>query len=368
MSQPENTTTILPDVPPELQTDSLEPLYDLNHDKFFQIVFQLKSLAIAFLKQVLPKKIVEQIDLDTLTIERRHQISELFRGTIPDFVYRVPIRGRDTFVDFFIVLEHKSADSFWTILQVWFYVVAICQREFVKAKEEGRLNVNYRLPPVIAIIFHSGETKFKGFLEVCDTLAMFDGYEEYAPRMKAILYDLNILTYEEIASDENVPELRFLLTIMKAVFDKNVFQKTKEAIAEYKTHTSNPLKIRLMRTVAVYIYQNSKTLRKLGESDIFLKVYKNYIGEQNMSTMVEYWLEKGEAKGEAKGEVKWTAKGKADTIVLILNSNFGFISEELENRINQITDIERLNKLTLRATRCQSLEEFEKELGPIDNV
>ena len=38
MSQPENETTILPDVPPELQTDSLEPLYDLNHDKFFQIV------------------------------------------------------------------------------------------------------------------------------------------------------------------------------------------------------------------------------------------------------------------------------------------------------------------------------------------
>ena len=89
-----------------------------------------------------------------------------------------------------------------------------------------------------------------------------------------------------------------------------------------------------------------------------------------MSTMVEYWLEKGEAKGkaegiiegEAKAEPKWTAKGKADTIVLILNSNFGFIPEELENRINQITDIERLNKLTLFATRCQSLEEFEKGL------
>ena len=363
MSQPENTTTILPDVPPELQTDSLEPLYDLNHDKFFQIVFQLKSLAIAFLKQVLPKKIVEQIDLDTLTIERRHQISELFRGTIPDFVYRVPIRGRDTFVDFFIVLEHKSADSFWTILQVWFYVVVICQREYNKAKEEGRLNANYRLPPVIAIIFHSGETRFKGFLEVNDTIAMIDGYEEYAPRMKAILYDLNMTGYDEIASDENVPELLFSLTIMKAVFDKNVFQKTKEAIAEYKKYTTNPLKIRLMRTVAVYIYQNAKALRKLGESDLFLNMYKNEIGEQNMSTMVEYWLEKGEAKGEAKGKAEGKAEGKADTIVLQLNSKFGFIPEELENRINQITDIDRLNQLAKSILSCQSLEEFEKELG-----
>ena len=125
-----------------------------------------------------------------------------------------------------------------------------------------------------------------------------------------------------------------------------------------------------MRTVAVYIYQNARALRKLGESDIFLNMYKNEIGEHNMSTMVEYWIEKGKVEGKAegiiegetKGKPKWTAKGKADTIVLILNSKFGFIPEELENRINQITDIERLNKLTLLATRCQSLEEFEKEL------
>ena len=368
MSQPENKTTILPDVPLELQTDSIESLYDLSHDKFFQIVFQLKSLAVAFLKHVLPTKIVEQIDLDALTVERRHQINDLFREMIPDIVYRVPIRGRDAFVDFFIVLEHKSSDSFWTILQVWFYVVAICQREFVKAEEEGRLNANYRLPPVIAIIFHSGETKFKGFLEVNDTFAMFEGCEELIPSMKALLYDLNITGYDEIARDEMVPELWFLLTIMKAVFDKNVVHKMKEAIEEYKKYTSDQVKLRLMRTVAVYIYQNAKALRKLGESDIFLNDVKNYIGEQNMSTMVEHWRKEGEARGEAKAEPKWTAKGKADTIVLILNSNFGFISEELENRINQITDIERLNKLTLKATRCQSLEEFETELQFTENV
>ena len=341
-------------MPLELQTDSIEPLYDLSHDKFFQIVFQLKSLAIAFLKHVLPTKILKQIDLDALTVERRHQISDLFREMIPDIVYRVPIRGRDTFVDFFIVLEHKSSDSFWAILQVWFYVVVICQREYGKAKDEGRLNVNYRLPPVIAIIFHSGETRFKGFLEVCDTIAAFDGYEEYAPRMKAILYDLNKTGYEEIARDENVPELLFVLTILKAVFDKKLVQKMKEAIEAYKKHTNDPIKLRLMRTVAVYIYQNARALRKLGESDNFLKEIKNRIGEQNMSTMVEYWRKEGKAEGEAKG--------KADTIVLILNSKFGFIPEELENRINQITDIERLNRLAKSILNCQSLEDFEKEL------
>ena len=85
-----------------------------------------------------------------------------------------------------------------------------------------------------------------------------------------------------------------------------------------------------------------------------------------MSTMVEYWRKEGKAEGiiegEAKGKPKWTAKGKADTIVLILNSKFGFIPEELENRINQITDIERLNRLAKSILNCQSLEEFEKEL------
>ena len=211
---------------------------------------------------------------------------------------------------------------------------------------------------MIAIIFYSGEAKFKGFLEVSDAIATFEGCEEYVSRMKAILYDLNKTHYDEIAHDEEVPELHFLLTVMKAVFDKNVVQKMKEAIADYKKHTSDPVNLRLMRAVAVYIYQNAKSLRKLGESDIFLKDVKNYIGEQNMSTMVEKWVKEGEAKGRAEGK----AEGKADTIVLQLNSKFGFIPEELENRINQITDIERLNQLAKSILSCQSLEEFEKEL------
>ena len=358
MSQSENKITILPDVPPELQTDTFEPLYDLSHDKFFQIVFQLRSLVIAFLKHVLPPKIVEQVDLDALIIERRHQINSLFKEVILDFLYRVPIRGRDAFVDFFIVLEHKSADSFWAILQVWFYAVAVFQSEYYKTKEEGRLNANYRLPPVIAIIFYSGETKFKGFLEVRDAITMLDGYEEFAPSMKAILYDLNKLHYDEIANDEQVPELRFVLTIMKAVFDKNVVKKTKETIAEYKKFTNDPIKLRIMRTVAVYLYQNAKVLRKRGESDIFLSIFKNYVGGQEMSVMVDQWLKEGIARGEAKG----AAEGKADTIVLLLNSKFGFIPEEVENRINQITDIDRLNLLAKAILHCQSLEDFEKEL------
>ena len=81
-----------------------------------------------------------------------------------------------------------------------------------------------------------------------------------------------------------------------------------------------------------------------------------------MSTMVEYWRKEGKAEGEAKGKAEGKAEGKADTIVLQLNSKFGFIPEELENRINQITDIERLNRLAKSILSCQSLEDFEKEL------
>ena len=79
-----------------------------------------------------------------------------------------------------------------------------------------------------------------------------------------------------------------------------------------------------------------------------------------MSTMVEHWRKEGRVEGKAEG--------KADTIVLILNSKFGFIPDDVEKRINQITDIEQLNHLILFATRCQSLEDFEKELGPVDNA
>jgi len=80
----------------------------LSHDKFFTVTFQRKRLARSFLRILLPKKLLELLDLDGIVAEPRHITDELFQHLIADVVFRVPVKGTDKHIDFFILLEHKS--------------------------------------------------------------------------------------------------------------------------------------------------------------------------------------------------------------------------------------------------------------------
>jgi len=134
----------------------------LSHDDYFREAFQTKRLAKAFLRKKLPKETLAHLDLKKLIVERRHMTDDLFKDTIADVVYRVPIEGSKEHVNFFVVIEHKSYQDCLTIFQLWGYVFRICYRESLAAQERGEVNVDYRLPPVVAIIVHHGQSKFRG--------------------------------------------------------------------------------------------------------------------------------------------------------------------------------------------------------------
>ena len=60
----------------------------------------------------------------------------------------------------------------------------------------------------------------------------------------------------------------------------------------------------------------------------------------------------------AEGE----AKGKVETILLVLETRFGPISEGLASAIRGITDSDRLAELARLAAVTSSLEEFERTI------
>ena len=130
----------------------------------------MKRLAKGFLRVVLPGKLQERLDLNGLTVEPPHLTDNVFRNRYADKIYRVPIRGTEHHVDFFVILEHKSFNDLWTIFQLWIYVTLVCQREYREVEEsgDGHVPADYRLPPVIAIILHHGESKFTGKTELSE--------------------------------------------------------------------------------------------------------------------------------------------------------------------------------------------------------
>ncbi len=77
-----------------------------------------------------------------------------------------------------------------------------------------------------------------------------------------------------------------------------------------------------------------------------------------MTSLADRFLAEGEAKGEAIG----IAKGKIEFLLTNLKIRFGELPEEIVESIRSYTDSIALQSLFEYSLRCQSLEEFKKEL------
>lgn len=76
--------------------------------------------------------------------------------------------------------------------------------------------------------------------------------------------------------------------------------------------------------------------------------------------------EKGIQQGIQKGMPIGIQQGARHLLIQQLTKKFGPISEEIENKIKAITDLDELDKLGIALLDVRSLEEFVAELDKIN--
>ena len=323
--------------PPEPSTE----LRQLDHNGFFTNTFQMKRLAKGFLRVVLPGELRERLDLDALTIEPRHKTDDVFKDRIADVVYRVPIKETEHHVDFFVICEHKSFNDLWTIFQLWTYVYLVIRQEYQRVAESGSgyVPADYRLPPVIAIILHHGESRFTGKTELSELFLQLPGIEKYLPKLQAVLFDLNAIADDDVPFDPEVPELKLVLTALKVVFRKDVTTKITEILEELKPLTDDPVIRDIIRTVWYYLVSSATYMERY---EILFETIKSVVEVESMPTM----LEKAEAKGGAK------------MVLAALRKRFKNIPLEIEQAVLAKTDAIALESLLEHAIDSETLDEF----------
>ena len=327
----------------------------LTHDKLFREVFQWLGLAKAFLRLVLPAPILAKLDLDRLRVEPKDFLSVIFKETRADMIYRVPILGREESLCIYIILEHKSFNDFFTIFQADGYADQISQKEYQKASDEKRLNADFRLSPVLVIIFHHGERPFTGPTDVIGVYNDLDGVlVELLPRRRAILFDLSVLPESELPDDPESPELYAVLRIMQVIFSLDISTKVKEVLERLKPLSEIPKYHRLIRILWWYFVDNARKESRRGVMTV-TETVKKIIGEKNMSMVREMFKAEGVAEGEAKGIVKGEIRA-------ILRLRFKEVPQEIKDTIQSMTDLVALQSLLVHAENCMSLSEFAETL------
>ena len=320
-------------------------LRQLDHNGFFTNTFQMKRLAKSFLRFTLPSELKDCLDLEGLTIEPTHKTDDVFKDRIADVIYRVPIKDTEHHVDFFVICEHKSYNDLWTIFQLWTYVYLVLQQEYRKVEDAGKGHVpaGYRLPPVIAIILHHGESRFTGKTELSELFLQLPGIEKYLPKLQAVLFDLNAITDDEVPYDPEVPELKLVLMALKMVFRKDVTTKITEILEELKPLTDDPVIQGIIRMVWHYL-ANSATYMERYEG--LYGIINKIVEVESMPTMIE----------------KAVVQDRAKMVLKALRRKFNQVPKEIEEAVLEKSDPIALESLLEHAIDSETLEEFAKAL------
>ena len=207
--------------PRRISFDDWVTVYHINHDTFFQLAFALPEVAVAFLKNVLPKKTLEHLDLDALEIQPGILgESDYFKKSAADLIYVVPYKESAQEIHVSVILEHKSYSERMTTFQITKYCVHIMERELEQAEKDGNKMSQFRFSPVIPIIIHHGESAFYEATVLSDLIIPLPGSEELGINAKALLFDLNQIEVDKLEFGTNVPEFFSVLKMMQAIFSR----------------------------------------------------------------------------------------------------------------------------------------------------
>ncbi|MDR2762790.1 MAG: Rpn family recombination-promoting nuclease/putative transposase [Planctomycetaceae bacterium] len=365
----------------------------VNHDIFFEMVFQIKRVACAFMRYLLPPKLQEQLDIDNLRIVIRRYRNENFnfRETCADMVYEIPFKDApNKHVKIYIVIEHKSYDHSHTMSQLFRYEQPIINNEIALAKKEKRYTKDFKLPPIFLAIFHHGKTPYKGSTELRDEFLKVEGVEEYIINQKAFIYELFSNEKNALPDDPNAPELYVALRTMQAIMSKEITNiiNDKNFLKKLKPRANDPECRDFGHLLSLYIVDSASYLTQKGKEQLSQNLQEIY-GEENMKNSLspiarrymsigkEKWfaegitkgMTKGITKGIAEGITKGIVKGKIEamleSVISILDVKFGEISETFRKPLNAIIDVDSLQELIQIAKKCDAIDEFNKELKSI---
>jgi hypothetical protein len=227
-------------------------------------------------------------------------------------------------------------------------VYLVLRWEYQKVADAGTVPADYRLPPVIAIILHHGESRFTGKTELSELFLQLPGIEKYLPKLQAVLVDLSAIEDENIPEDPEVPELKLVLTALKVVFRKDVTTKITEIIEELKPLSDDPIIQDIIRTVWHYLVYSATYMER--DYEILYETINSIVEVETMPTMLEKW------SAERKSE--WQAEAGQNMVLAALRRKFDQVPKEIEESVQEMSDPIALKSLLEHVIDSNTMEEF----------
>ena len=170
------------------------------HDAYFKATFGKIDFAKDFLKNYLPRELVDLVNINTLSSEPTSYLTKELEEQFTDLVYKAEIKGEKAYITF--LLEHKSYPDRMVIFQVLKYIISIWEekiRNDVESKkaENKILKTNeIELPIIIPLVVYHDKNKWNIKRSLGEMIPHYknlpDIIKRYIPNYQYLLIDLSL--------------------------------------------------------------------------------------------------------------------------------------------------------------------------------
>lgn len=273
-----------------------------KHDSFCKSLLSQKEMAVSFLKEYLPKNIVEKLHFDTLESLETSYLNRELKTAFSDLVWRVSTHDTQS-AHICLLLEHKSYPDNFAAFQLLEYL-ALAYRKQLKSGADPEL--------IIPVLYYHGDRKWE-YKPLKKAFSIYPGtLTNYIPEFDTVFINLREMSVEQIQTLKN-GMLRGAIMVQKHYFDPQALnlnlQNIMESLQPY-------LDSNLTELIFVYMIQNSGLDREK-----FVQIVEKLPSTLNNKVMSIYdeLIQEGIEKGRVQVEEKFVKK---------LISEFGFTDEQ----------------------------------------
>ena len=296
------------------------------HDKFFKETFSKKEEAIDLISHTFPEKLVENLDLSSLTLDNTSYIDEDLSENFSDLVYNCLYKGK-TSLKISLLFEHKSYQVDYPHLQLIKYMLKIW---------ESRIKQKKQLMPVIPVVFYHGKQKwvYKQFGEYFEDTDDF--LKKSVPDFEYLLTDLSTYSEKEIERLFRLVSVRLSMLLMKNIYDDTLPEKLFNIFVDIDHILGSEEGEKFLIAAILYLlYSFEIDKNKLFDTLNTISVKGGNIAMTTATKLLKEGEEKGLEKGSEKADSRTVirlftiSKFSIDEIVDIIERDRAFVENAL---------------------------------------
>lgn len=309
-------------------------------DNGYKRALETPKLLCEFLKDFVDLEIVKDIKPEELT-DYTERFLPLFIDHKDSDVIKV-VKTKQ--ILFLVMIEHQSKNHFLMSFRMLQYIVLIWE-EWIKLTEEekpGSTTIkDFRLPPILPIVYYTGESKWTAETNIFDKVSQNDIFQKYIPSFSYELIKLKDYNIDTLLEFNDLISFIMLLDKIKNIeqLDDVIRQMREKRKKPFDFEIEESL-VELLDTI-VYLF-----LKRTLASDDEIEEIRNFVKERKVTCMFEE-LEESTKRWKEELIEKGVEKGKEENSI-----------EIVKNMLEKYLTIEQIVEYTgLSVERVKEIEE-----------